>query len=78
MKTGQYVRIKTDQPKRIRFTALLAALLVAAAWGVRADETSTNAPPAQPAPAAKHDEKGAPLPLHQIEGNGGIFSPLSA
>jgi hypothetical protein len=78
MKTGQYVRIKTDQPKRIRFTALLAALLVAAAWGVRADETSTNAPPAQPAPAAKPDEKGPPLPLHQIEGNGGIFSTLSA
>ena len=79
MKTGQYVRIKTsDQHKRIRFTALLAALLVAAAWGVKADETLTNAPSAQPAPAAKHDEKGAPLPLHQIEGNGGIFATLSA
>lgn len=35
--------------------------------------SATNAP--APAPA---DAKGAPLPLHQIEGNGGIFSTLSA
>jgi len=28
--------------------------------------------------AAKPDEKGPPLPLHQIEGNGGIFATLSA
>ena len=27
---------------------------------------------------AKAAEKGAPLPLHQIEGNGGIFATLSA
>jgi hypothetical protein len=79
MKTGQYVRIKTsDQHKRIRFTALLAALLVAAAWGAKADETQTNTPPTQTASAAKPDDKGAPLPLHQIEGNGGIFATLSA
>jgi len=79
MKTGQYVRIKTSNPhERIRFIALLAALLLAARWSVNADETPTNAPPAQPAPAAKPAEKGAPLPLHQIEGNGGIFSTLSA
>jgi len=79
MKTGQYVRVKTShQHERIRFTIFLAALLLAARWSVNADETSTNAPPAQPAPAAKPAEKGAPLPLHQIEGNGGIFSTLSA
>ncbi|MCE0497414.1 MAG: DUF3034 family protein [Methylacidiphilales bacterium] len=29
-------------------------------------------------PAATPDDKGPPLPLHQIEGNGGIFSTLSA
>ena len=28
--------------------------------------------------AAKSDDKGPPLPLHQIEGNGGIFATLSA
>jgi hypothetical protein len=79
MKTGQYVRVKTaHQHERIRFTIFLAALLLAARWSVNADETSTNAPSAQPAPAAKPAEKGAPLPLHQIEGNGGIFATLSA
>jgi len=31
MKTGQYVRIKSNPHEPIRFTALLAALLVAAA-----------------------------------------------
>ena len=79
MKTGQYVRVKTShQYERIRFTIFLAALLLAARWNVNADETQTNAPPAQPEPAAKPDNKGAPLPLHQIEGNGGIFATLSA
>ncbi len=82
MKTDQTDRVRTSDPyKRIRLTALLAALLAVAAWGVKADETSTNAvaaSAAQPVPAAKTDEKGAPLPLHQIEGSGGIFSTLSA
>jgi len=51
----------------------LAALLVAAvpATGLSADATTTAAAPATA-------EKGNPLPLHQIEGNGGIFSTLSA
>lgn len=40
----------------------------------RADDAGTNSPPEQARPA----EKGPPLPLHQIEGNGGIFSTLSA
>ncbi len=76
MKTGQYARReKHSQRQRNRAITCLAALLVAAAWSVNADETSTNAPPAS---AAKPAEKGAPLPLHQIEGNGGIFATLSA
>ena len=76
MKTGQYVRKeKHSQRQRNRSITCLAALLVAAAWNVNADETSTNAPPV---PEAKPAEKGAPLPLHQIEGNGGIFATLSA
>jgi len=81
MNTDQTDRVRTSVPKQIRFTVLLVALLAAAAWGVKADETPTNAvaaSAAKPAPAAKTDEKGPPLPLHQIEGNGGIFSTLSA
>jgi hypothetical protein len=52
-------------------------LLLASAGGVRADESTTNAPPANAGAAAK-SEKPPPLPLHQIEGNGGIFATLSA
>ena len=79
MKTGQPVRIKSVQAhKRVRHTIFLAALLFAAARSVNADESPTNTPPAQPPPVAKVTEKGPPLPLHQIEGNGGIFATLSA
>lgn len=42
-----------------------------AAVSVSQGAESTNAAPAQA-------EKPAPLPLHQIEGNGGIFATLSA
>jgi hypothetical protein len=72
MKTGQFVRVKLlNQPELIRLKLCLVALLLAAAGAVRADQT-TNSPPVTAA------EKPAPLPLHQIEGNGGIFSTLSA
>ena len=64
---------------------VLAALLAASQLFVnlraaRADDADTNSPPvaAKPAEKAAPPEKGAPLPLHQIEGNGGIFSTLSA
>ncbi|MGA2605535.1 MAG: DUF3034 family protein [Verrucomicrobiia bacterium] len=64
---------------------VLAALLAASQLFVnlratRADDAGTNSPPAaaKPAEKAPPPEKGAPLPLHQIEGNGGIFSTLSA
>ena len=77
MKTGQYVRRQRKNHNRNRSLVWLAAFLVAAGWSVNADQTQTTTPPAQPT-TAKPDEKGPPLPLHQIEGNGGIFSTLSA
>ena len=58
--------------------AWLAALLLVARWNANADEIQTNSAAAQPAAATKPAEKPAPLPLHQIEGSGGIFSTLSA
>jgi len=63
----------------IATVAVTALLLAAMILPVRAEEPA-NSPPAkaasevQPAKA----EKPPPLPLHQIEGNGGIFSTLSA
>ena len=60
---------------RVVLAALIAASqLILNLRATRADEPGTNPPPVAAAPA----EKGAPLPLHQIEGNGGIFSTLSA
>ena len=50
---------------------LALALLALPALSLRAADANA---PAAPTPA----EKQAPLPLHQIEGNGGIFSTLSA
>ena len=59
-----------------RAAALAAALaLTASASSLAAQETNSAA--SQPA-VEKKAEKGPPLPLHQIEGNGGIFSTLSA
>ncbi len=54
--------------QKLLIAALLAsAVLLPAGY---ADDAKTQ--------TAAADEKGAPLPLHQIEGNGGIFSTLSA
>jgi hypothetical protein len=77
MKTVRYVLEKGNNKNRNCSITWLAAFLLAAGWSARADQTQTNAPPAQPT-AAKSDDKGPPLPLHQIEGNGGIFATLSA
>ena len=78
MKINLFVRaIQSIQNRRPRLVLLFAVLLLASAGGARADETTTNAPPANATPTAK-SEKPPPLPLHQIEGNGGIFSTLSA
>lgn len=54
----------------------LAATLLLAAGPVAAPQAA-DAEPATATTAAQ-TEKPAPLPLHQIEGNGGIFSTLSA
>jgi hypothetical protein len=54
--------------------AIAATQLFVNLRATRADEPGTNTPPVAAAPA----EKAPPLPLHQIEGNGGIFSTLSA
>ena len=60
---------------RVVLAALIAATQLFVNLGAaRAAEADTNSPPVQAKPA----EKGPPLPLHQIEGNGGIFSTLSA
>ena len=55
----------------LRFGGLAAAVAIAAALSVAHAADDTNAVPAKA-------EKPPPLPLHQIEGNGGIFSTLSA
>jgi hypothetical protein len=78
MKISLFVRvIQSIQNRHTRLVFLFAALLLASAGGVIADETTTNAPPTNAGASAK-SEKPPPLPLHQIEGNGGIFSTLSA
>jgi hypothetical protein len=60
---------------RVVLAAMIAATqLFVNHFTARADDGGTNSAPVQAKPA----EKGPPLPLHQIEGNGGIFSTLSA
>ena len=60
---------------RVVLAALIAASpLFTSLRATRADEPGTNTLTVAAQPA----EKAAPLPLHQIEGNGGIFSTLSA
>lgn len=59
------------------FRAVSALLLLAGALLTGEGLTRAAAETAPAAPAAQA-EKPAPLPLHQIEGSGGIFSTLSA
>jgi hypothetical protein len=71
--------VKTQWHLAHRFAVCLGALLLAAAAQAQTgDQSPTNSPAAQAAVAPNPPEKGDPLPLHQIEGNGGIFSTLSA
>ena len=77
MKTARYVRTEIKSNQLHPPTLWLTALLLATGLGTKADEIQTNVPAAKPAESAA-TEKGAPLPLHQIEGNGGIFCTLSA
>ena len=62
-----------NQNRKLLVVAIVAAQLLNGQLTARADET-TNTTPAK----AATTEKGPPLPLHQIEGNGGVFSTLSA
>jgi len=64
---------RKSQNRKLLVIAVAAAQLFSGQLTAHAEET-TNTAPAKAAPA----EKGSPLPLHQIEGNGGIFSTLSA
>jgi hypothetical protein len=86
MKTNPHIRINPrTEPRVFRPPALLFALALAAvpALALRAADDAQPAaqpaaqPPVQPAVGA-NAEKPDPLPLHQIEGSGGIFSTLSA
>jgi hypothetical protein len=79
MKIHQLIETTSAHQDRLRWSVLAAALALAGvpATGLTAAEAAapgTNAPAAQ----ATHGEKPPPLPLHNIEGNGGIFSTLSA
>jgi hypothetical protein len=85
MKTGHSIRKKQNEGQRhYRSAICFTSLLLASGLSTLADDSQsqTNAPAAQPTAAAattpQPAEKGAPLPLHQIEGSGGIFSTLSA
>lgn len=62
--------LTNGRPRSHRSVLTLSALLLTGGLAVQAEDaaSSTNAPA----------EKGNPLPLHQIEGSGGIFSTLSA
>jgi hypothetical protein len=65
-----YSRIGTAKPAHLRSLSVLTALLFAAsAASLKAQDTNA---------VEKKAEKGPPLPLHQIEGSGGIFATLSA
>ena len=60
------------RPYRAAATAILLAFTLAVPGSARADTAVS------PPPAAAEAAKPAPLPLHEIEGSGGIFSTLSA
>jgi hypothetical protein len=78
MKTTLFVTIaRSIRPQPAWSATLLGALLVTAAPAASLATEETNAAPDKAAVEAK-EEKPPPLPLHQIEGNGGIFSTLSA
>jgi hypothetical protein len=72
MKTTMFIGIRKSVINRhTPLVPLAAALLVATAPAGRLAAQETNG-------ASAKAEKPPPLPLHQIEGNGGVFSTLSA
>lgn len=64
------------RPPVLWLALALAATPAPALWA--AEDPPPAAPPAAQPAAAASAEKPPPLPLHQIEGSGGIFSTLSA
>jgi len=82
MKSILFMPVPPSRLLRGLGSTALAAMLFAAASAARLQGQETNAPAkadAKPEVKAEaKDAKGPPLPLHQIEGNGGIFSTLSA
>jgi len=78
MKINPFSRIDPHTESHVfRPPALLLALALAAVTVPALRAADGAQPTNQPASQAP-TEKPAPLPLHQIEGNGGIFSTLSA
>ncbi|HLP78448.1 MAG TPA: DUF3034 family protein [Candidatus Paceibacterota bacterium] len=74
MKTEPFVRNHPHSKRRVASSTNLLFALAIASTPIAlnaAEEAQASAAPAKA-------EKPAPLPLHQIEGNGGIFSTLSA
>jgi hypothetical protein len=86
MKINPSVRINPRTEPRVLHPLALALAALPAFTLKAADDAQTPAqPPVQPAAttnvqsaAGANAEKPDPLPLHQIEGSGGIFSTLSA
>ena len=64
--------IETASNLRAISVQLLLALALAAPGAVRAQSEGASTP------SSAQSDKPAPLPLHEIEGSGGIFSTLSA
>jgi len=75
MKTNPVVR--SIRPSKPHPLAVLLVISLAATPAFHVKAADAAQPTAQPSADAT-PEKPAPLPLHQIEGNGGIFSTLSA
>jgi len=78
MKINPFIQMNPhSEPYVFRPPALFLALAFAVAPALALRAADGAQPSAQTA-SQTNAEKPAPLPLHQIEGNGGIFSTLSA
>ncbi len=76
MKSPEINRSNNQSITEQRALSTLAVTLLVAAAPVPVTAAADAAP--ETTASATQPEKPAPLPLHQIEGNGGIFSTLSA
>jgi len=78
MKSILFLQVPRSKLGRNLSLAALAAALCTFGTSAHLNGQETNAPAKAEVKTETKDEKGPPLPLHQIEGNGGIFSTLSA